>query len=95
MEQNIRERSSRSVPTSAREKKRTPYAEHVTHLTQLSDEVRWAFTHEAVQHRAAVGAVPAWTAVTFIPLDFTVSADEPRRTLAVETVGALLNNKEQ
>lgn len=71
------------------------HVKHVTHLTQLSNKVRWAFTHEAVQHCVAVGTVLAWPAVTFIPLDFTVSADKSWRTLAVVTFCALLNNTQR
>lgn len=71
------------------------HVEHVTHLTQLSNKLRWAFTQEAVQHCVAVAAILARPAVTFIPLDFTVSAHESWRTLAVVTFCALLNNTQR
>lgn len=90
---------NKCIPDSSHENKRPPHIiqheEHVTHLTQLSNKVRWAFTHEAVQHCTAVGTVLAWTAVTFIPLHFTVSADKSWRTLAVVTFCALLNNTQR
>lgn len=67
--------------------------EHETHLTQLSSKLWWALTHKAVQHRVALAAVLARSAVTLVPLDFTVSAHKTGRTLAVVTPRALLEKK--
>lgn len=64
--------------------------EHETHLTQLTSKLRWTFTDKTVQHWMALAAILAWLAVTFIILNFTVSACEARTALTVETPRTLL-----
>lgn len=54
-----------------------------THLTQLSGKLRRTFAHKAVRHQVALAAILAWSAVTFISLDFTVSPHKTWRALAV------------
>lgn len=59
-------------------------------LTKLPSKLRWALTHEGVQHGMALATVLARPAFTLVPLDFTVSAHKTWRTLAVVTLQTLL-----
>ena len=64
--------------------------EHDTHLTQLSGKLRWALTHESVQHCVTLAAVLTWSAIALVPLNLTASAHETWRTQAVVTPRDLL-----
>lgn len=64
--------------------------EHETHLTQLPTELRRAFAHKAVRRGVAPATVLARSALTFTPLDLTVSAHEPRGAQAVVAAQPLL-----
>lgn len=61
-----------------------------THLTQLSWELLWAFTHKAIQQCVALASILTRSALALVPLDFTVSTNETWWAQAVVTPRNLL-----
>lgn len=62
------------------------------HLAQLSGELWWALTREALWHCVALASVLARPAGARTPLDFTVHAREARLAQAAVALRTLLQN---